>query len=67
MLTHACHPCPATARHEEYRPSSFCNDIAVLELDRDAVAGRPVGALASNMSGLPEGYPLVAAGWGLDG
>lgn len=61
-----------TAVHEQYQPSSFCGDIAVLELERDAVVGRPIAALLQPApdwpnTSLPAGYPLTVLGWGYTG
>ena len=65
-------PIAHVCRHESYQPSSFCNDVAVLELEQDAVHARPIGSLMQPAPGwpnlaLPAGYPLVAAGWGYTG
>ncbi|GAB4819204.1 hypothetical protein N2152v2_006250 [Parachlorella kessleri] len=62
-----------TQRHEKYNASDdFCNDVAVLELDKDANVGKPIGGLMPHgpswpNDSLPEGFPLVAIGWGYTG
>lgn len=63
---------PGVCRHEAYESKTYCNDIAVLELEKDAEYGQPIGGLMKQQAhqpevGLPEGFPLVGVGWGYTG
>lgn len=55
-------------RHPEYEPDTFCNDIALLELNKTAAVARPIaGVLQPGQFSYPPGHPLTVLGWGNTG
>lgn len=52
--------------HADYESSTFCSDIALLELNASAVHAAPIAGVAGpeEAAALDPGHLLTAAGWG---
>lgn len=51
-------------RNARYQVVTFCNDLAVIELNASAVHGVPISTLQPGEFTSAAGYPLTALGWG---
>jgi hypothetical protein len=60
-------PLPPSPSYELYQASTYCNDLALLELNASAVHAAPIagGTLPSGGFDFPPGHLLTAVGWGL--
>ena len=57
--------CPPACRNEHYKATTYCSDLALLELNASAQHSRPIGGtLQPGEFDFQAGHPLTAVGFG---